>query len=117
MLASSNKPCRQHAKQKSCLTESANMAFVSARVGKALVSTRLRASVIQYSEVRGGKNDAESVERRRGILLIRKERRAVMESFFSFRKVALANTSKEARIRSIAVLCRSPYPSQYSSTA
>ena len=45
------------------------------KVGNALVSTWLRASVMQYSEVSGGKNDAESVVRSRGTLLIKNDRR------------------------------------------
>jgi hypothetical protein len=85
ILDSSSSPRKQHAKQKSWRTESANILLVSIRVGKTLVSTRLRASVMQYSEVSGGKNDAERVEIKRGTLLIRNERRMVIVSFFSFR--------------------------------
>jgi len=110
MLVSSIKPCRQHAKQKSCRTESENMLFVVLdssnipdNVGKALVSTWPNASVIQYSDVRGGNNDAESVARRRGILLIRNDLRIVIDWARSFRNVAFASTSKAARIRSIKV--------------
>jgi hypothetical protein len=78
------------------------------KVGKALVSTWLRASVMQYSEVSGGKNDAESVVRSRGTLLIKNDRRIVVVCPRSVRDVAFARISKEARIRSVAVDWRSP---------
>lgn len=64
--------------------------------------------MIQYSDVKGGKNDAASVDIRSGTLLIKNERRTVIASFFSLRNVALANISKDARIRSIVVVCKSP---------
>ena len=73
------------------------------RVGKALVSTWLSASVIQYSTVNGGKSDVESVAKRRGILLMRKDLRMVVACCFSFRNVALARTSNVPRIRSMIV--------------
>jgi hypothetical protein len=73
------------------------------RVGKAVVSTWLRASVMQYSDVSGGKRDAESVASKRGILLIRNDLRIVADWAFSFLKVALARISKAARIRSTMV--------------
>lgn len=79
------------------------------RVGKAFVSTWLRASVMQYSEVSGGKNDAESVVRSSGTLLIKNDRRIVVVCPRSVRDVAFARMSKEARIRSMAVDCTSPY--------
>jgi hypothetical protein len=109
MLDSAIKPCKQHAKQKSCLTESENILFVldssniPDNVGNALVSTWLNASVMQYSDVRGGNNDAESVERRRGVLLIRNDLRIVIDWARSFRNVAFASISKAARMRSIIV--------------
>jgi hypothetical protein len=73
------------------------------RVGKAFVSTWLRASVIQYSDVRGGNSDAESVARSKGILLIRNDLRIVIDWARSFRNVAFASISKAARIRSTIV--------------
>jgi hypothetical protein len=80
-----------------------NSSNIPDRVGKALVSTWLNASVIQYSEVRGGNNDGERVARRSGILLIRNDLRMVMNAARSFRNVAFASISKAARIRSIIV--------------
>ena len=77
-------------------------------VGKALVSTWLKASVMQYSEVSAGKSEGESVDRRRGILLMRNDLRIVVVWAFSLRKVALARTSKAARIRSTIVDWISP---------
>ena len=118
MLDSGIKPCKQQAKQKSCRTESENMLLVLDssnmfdKVGNALVSTWDRASVMQYSEVRGGKSDAESVDRRSGILLTRKERRIVVAWRVSFRKFALARISNAARTRSTIVDCMSPYTNQ-----
>jgi hypothetical protein len=106
MLDSAIKPCKQHAKQKSCRTESGKRLLVLdssnilERVGKAFVSTLPRASVIQYSDVRGGNSDAESVARRRGILLIRNDLRRVIDWARSFRNVAFAKISKAARMRS-----------------
>jgi len=73
------------------------------KVGNALVSTWLSASVIQYSDVRGGNNEAERVARSRGILLIRKHLRIVMNAARSFRNVAFARISNAASIRSIIV--------------
>jgi hypothetical protein len=114
ILVSAIKPCKQHAKQKSCLTESENRLLVLdssnifENVGKALVSTWLKASVMQYSEVSGGNIEAESVDRRRGILLIRNDLRIVVVWAFSLRKVALARMSKAARIRSTIVDWISP---------
>jgi hypothetical protein len=72
-------------------------------VGKAVVSTWLRASVMQYSAVSGGKRDEESVARRSGILLMRNDRRIVVDWTFSLRKVAFARISKAARMRSTIV--------------
>ena len=109
MLDSSSKPCKQQAKQKSCRTESENMLLLLdssnsvESVGKALVSTWLRASVMQYSEVSGGKNDAERVVRSKGTLLIKNDRRMVAVCPRSVRDVAFARISNEARIRSMAV--------------
>lgn len=114
MLDSGIKPCKQQAKQKSCLTESENMSVLldSANkvesVGNALVSTRLNASVIQNSEVRGGKKDAASVETSNGTLLIKNDRSIVVVCCPSFRKVALAKTSNDASIRSTVVDWTSP---------
>jgi hypothetical protein len=110
MLDSAIKPCKQHAKQKSCRTESENILLVLEssnildRVGNAFVSTWLKASVIQYSDVRGENSDAESVARRIGILLTRNDLRIVMDWARSFRNVAFANMSKAARVRSIIAL-------------
>ena len=78
------------------------------RVGKAFVSTRLRAAVIQYSDVRGGKNDADRPVRSKGTLLIRNERRIVVVCARSLCSFALAKMSKEASIRSMVVDCISP---------
>ena len=63
---------------------------------------------MQYSDVRGGKNDADRVVRSRGTLLIRKERRRVVVCADSLCSFALARMSKDARIRSIAVDWTSP---------
>ena len=72
-------------------------------VGKALVSTRFRASVIQYSDVRGGNRVADKVDRRRGILLIKNER--IMDVVWprSLRDVASAKMSNDASIKSSIV--------------
>ena len=78
------------------------------RVGNALVSTWLSASVMQYSDVSGGKKDAESAVRRRGTLLTKNDRRIIVACPRSVRDVAFANMSKEARIKSMAVDCTSP---------
>ena len=84
MLDSAIKSCKQQAKQKSYRTESENILFVLdssnmfESVEKALVSTWLSASVMQYSEVRGGKSDDESVVRSNGILLMRNDRKIVV---------------------------------------
>lgn len=77
-------------------------------MGNAFVSTRLSAAVMQNSDVRGGKNDAERAVRSRGTLLIRNERRRVVVCTASLCSFALAKMSKDARIRSIAVDCTSP---------
>lgn len=77
-------------------------------VGKAFVSTRLRAAVMQYSDVRGGKNDADRVVRSKGTLLVRNDRRMAVVCAGSLCSLALANMSKEARIRSMVVVCTSP---------
>ncbi len=81
MLSSGIRPCRQHEKQKSCLTESENIspALVSSnieeKVGKALVSTWLRASVMHNSGLRDGNIGADIMDISNGTLLIRNERR------------------------------------------
>lgn len=72
------------------------------------MSTWLRAVVTQYSDVRGGKKDADRVVRSRGTLLTRKERRRVVVCVDSLCSFALAKMSKDARIRSIAVDWASP---------
>ena len=59
---------------------------------------------MQYSEVSGGKYDAERVDMSRGSLLMRNERRMVVVWAGSLRKVAFARTSKDARMRSIVVV-------------
>ncbi len=82
-------------------------------VGKALVSTWLRASVMQYSGVSGGYNDAERVVRSRGTLFIKKDLSIVVVCPRSVRDVALARMSKEARIKSMAADCTSPYVNQH----
>lgn len=61
--------------------------------------------MIQYSGVRGGNKDEDKVDSRRGILLMRKDRRISVVGAFSLRKFAFANMSKDARIRSI-IVCR-----------
>lgn len=48
------------------------------RVGNAVVSTRPRACVMQYSDVSGGKSCAHKVVSMTGTLLMRNERRIVM---------------------------------------
>lgn len=77
-------------------------------VGNAFVSTRLRAAVIQYSDVSGGKNDREREVRSRGTLLLRNDRRRVVVCTGSLCSFAFAKMSKDARIRSIVVDCTSP---------
>ena len=59
--------------------------------------------MIQYSDVSGGKSDAERVARSGGILLQRKDLRIVIDCVRSFRNVAFASISKAARIRSTIV--------------
>lgn len=114
MLDSSTKPCKQHAKQKSCLTESENISLLLDssnkvdKVGNAFVSTRFRAAVIQYSDVRGGKKDADRVVSRSGTLLTIKDRNRVVVCVDSLCNFALAKRSKDARIKSMVVDCRSP---------
>lgn len=48
------------------------------KVGNAFVSTRSRAAVMQYSDVRGGKNEADRVVMSKGTLLMRNDRRRVV---------------------------------------
>lgn len=59
--------------------------------------------MIQYSEVNGGNKDDVRVVRSNGTLFMRNDRKIVVAWARSFRKVAFAKTSKEARIRSIIV--------------
>lgn len=63
---------------------------------------------MQYSAVSGGKNEAERVVIRRGILFMRNERIMVVVCSFSLRTVAFARISKDANMRSIVVDCTSP---------
>jgi hypothetical protein len=63
---------------------------------------------MQYSDVNGGKNDADKVLRIRGTLLIRNERRIVRVCPRSLCSFALAKMSKDARIRSMVIDCTSP---------
>lgn len=63
----------------------------------------------QYSGVRGGNSDDERVVRSNGTLLMRNDRNIVVVCARSLCIVAFANTSKEARIRSIIVCWISPY--------
>jgi hypothetical protein len=72
------------------------------------VSTWLSASVTQCSGVRGGKSDEESVARSSGILLIKNDRRMVVDWALSLRNVAFARISKAARMRSTIVCWMSP---------
>lgn len=65
---------------------------------------------MQNSGLIGGKVEANSAAKSKGTLLIRKERNNNVFWAFSLRK-ALAKTSKEERIRSIQVVCMSPYVS------
>ena len=60
-------------------------------------------------------NVGASVDRRRGILLIRNDLRIVVVCAFSLRKVALARISKAARIRSTIVDWISPCSCQIQS--
>jgi hypothetical protein len=78
------------------------------RVGKAFVSTWASASVIQYWGVRGANIESAKVASNNGSLLIRYDRSRCPVFWPSFRKTALARTSKEARIRSIVVFWISP---------
>lgn len=89
----------------SLLVDSANRVE---SVGNALVSTWLKASVMQNSDVKGGKKDVASVETSKGTLLIRNDRSIVVVCGPSFRKVALAKTSNDASIRSTVVDWTSP---------
>ncbi len=79
------------------------------RVGNAVVSTWLNASLTQYSDVRGGNSEDERVDSKRGILLMRKHLRIVVDWARSLRNVAFARISKAARIRSIILERMSPY--------
>ena len=77
MLDSGIKPCKQQAKQKSCRTVSVKEFWLLAlsnmpdKVGKALVSTWLNASVMQNWAVKGGNIEDDSVASSKGSLLIR----------------------------------------------
>ena len=68
---------------------------------------------MQNSDVSGGKNDAARVVRSSGTLLMRNDRSMVVDCVRSDRDVAFAKTSKEPRMRSIAVDCTSPYVNQH----
>ena len=72
------------------------------------MSTRFNASVIQYSEVSGGNNVADNVDSNKGILLMRNDLKIAICCFRSFRDVASAKISNEARIRSSIVDWVSP---------
>ena len=63
---------------------------------------------MQNSAERGGNNDADKVVRSKGTLLIRNDLGIVVVWVRSDRDVAFANTSKEAKMRSIAVDWISP---------
>ncbi len=114
MLSSGIRPCRQQEKQKSCLTESANIfpllpsSNMEENVGKAFVSTWLSAWVMQNSGVSGGNNDVERADKSKGILLMRNDRRTIVVWGDSFRNIALARTSNEDVISSIHVVWISP---------
>jgi hypothetical protein len=64
---------------------------------------------MQGSGLSGGNIEVERTERSSGTLLLRNERRIVVVWIFSFRKVALANMSKDDRINSMHVVCISFY--------
>lgn len=64
--------------------------------------------MIQYSEVSGGNNDAESVARMSGTLLTRNDLSMSVDCALSFLKVAFAKTSNDAKTRSMIVVCISP---------
>lgn len=64
---------------------------------------------MQNSAVSGGNSDADKPAMSKGNLLIRNDLTRVVSCTFSFRNVALANMSNEARIKSRIVVRISPY--------
>lgn len=58
---------------------------------------------MQNSAVRGGNKEADRPASNNGNLLVRNDLSRVVSCNFSFRNVALAKISKEARIRSMMV--------------
>lgn len=116
MLDSGTSPCKQHAQQKSWRTLSVKVLLLflvssnmADNVGKALVSIRLSASEIQYSGLKGCSGDAAKDASSNGSLLMRYERSRCADFWPSLRKTALARTSNDARMRSIARLWPSFY--------
>lgn len=110
MLVSGTRPCKQHAVTKSERTDSVKgllLRLFSKRdvsVGNVLVSTRLSALVIHNSELKGYIGSCVAKEARMsGTLLIKYDLMRFAVFWPSFLKMALASTSKDARMRSIAV--------------
>ena len=64
---------------------------------------------MQNSGVSGWNIEAVSPVRRMGSLLIKNERSKKVVCDFSLRNIALERTSNDARMRSIVVVCISPY--------
>ena len=73
----------------------------------------MKASVIQYSAVKGGNIMVDIVVSSRGTLLTRKDRSTKEVSRGSLRKVAFARMSKEAVMSSMAMLWTLDYYRQY----
>jgi hypothetical protein len=114
-LLSGRRPWRQQAQQNSSRTESVKgllfllSSNIEDKVGKAFVSTLRRASVMQYSGVKGGNICLLRLEMSRGSLFIRYDLRRCVAFGPSFRKTALARTSNDARMRSMVADCTSPW--------
>lgn len=64
---------------------------------------------MQNSALRGGNIEFDKVASNNGTLLIRNDRSNRVDCALSLRNIAFESTSNDARIRSIHVLCISPY--------
>lgn len=108
------RPCNAHAVQNSSLTLSVyglllrDSSNISDAVGKTLVSTRFSASVMQNSDDVVENWGENSWQRSSGTLLTRNDFSTCASLWASLRKTALARTSNEARMRSMAPDCVSP---------
>jgi len=68
--------------------------------------------VMQYSAVRGWNIDVDRLASKRGTLLMRNDRSNIVVWVDSLRNIAFERISNDARIRSMHVLCKSPFKSQ-----